>query len=86
MTMIKVADFLAVFKQHAVSLPVETIGEDHLASSSFGDVVDAIFCCDLVANTQADLALVWVSECVWLPNRHCTILTDPHLFHANQLM
>jgi hypothetical protein len=27
--------------------------------------------------------LVWVGECVWLPNRHCTILTDWNHFHAN---
>jgi hypothetical protein len=30
--------------------------------------------------------LVWVGECVWLPNQHLTILTGWRTIRANQLV
>ena len=81
--MVEVSNLLTIFKYHAIALPVETVCEDDFSSGSFRNIVDAVFRRDFVANTQTDLALVWVGECVWLPNRHCTILTDWNHFHAN---
>ena len=83
--MVKIADLLAIFKQDAIALPIKTVCKHYFAGRPFRDIVDAIFCSDFVANAQADLALVWIGECVWLPNRHCTILTDQNHFHTNQL-
>lgn len=72
--MIKVADFCSVGEQHPITKPIETVCQNHFSFGAGGDIVDAIFGCDLVADTEIDLTLVRVGEGMWLPERHVSII------------
>ena len=65
--MVKVANFGAVGKTHAVTKPVEAIGQDDLALSANGKSVHLGGEGDLVAHLQVDLALMGRCECMGLP-------------------
>jgi hypothetical protein len=74
MAMIEVAHFCTVRKKNSVAQPVEAVGQDDLAFSAFGGVVDSGFSNHFVANPQIDLTLVRVGKCVGLPKRHVSII------------
>ena len=82
--MVKVANFIAIGEQNAVTQPVEAVGQDDLALGALRGAIDVHRGDDLVANTQVDLACVWFGECVWLPNGHGSIIAPKSAWKANR--
>ena len=85
--MVQVADFGPIVKQHPVALPIEPIGEQHLALGSRDDNSISTLNVDrrthAIADPQIDLISVGSGQRVGLPNRHLPILPDERwLTHA----
>lgn len=79
--MVKVADLGAVVEQHAVAQPVESVREHDLALRARGSSVEVDDRANSVTEFQVDLAGVRSGECVWLPERHVSILADEAVNH-----
>lgn len=65
MSMIEVTDFDAIVEQHAVPLPVKTIGEQDVTLCSIGHhsnrrAIDFTRCTDAVPKLQIDLIGMWL--------------------------
>jgi hypothetical protein len=73
---VEVTQFAAIGEQHAVTLPIETVGENHFAGRARGHPVKVD--CGDHAVTDAQIDLVWVrcGKGVWLPERHVSIFAD----------
>lgn len=73
--MIEITQLDSVVEQHAVSLPLETVGEDDATLGSERYVGEVDRCGDPITDAQIDLPLVRVGECMRLPERHGLILS-----------
>ena len=76
MTVIKVAQFHPIGEQHAIALPVEPVGENHLALGSGHHVGQIHRRHHLVAQSKVDLVRVRLGEGMGLPRGHTPIM--PH--------
>ena len=72
--MVEIANLLSVDEQNSVAQPIEAIGQDDFALCSLGGAINSVLGNHFVANSQVDLALMWVGESVWLPKRHVSII------------
>ena len=76
MTVIEVTEFDSVREQHAISLPIESVGEDHLALGSGLDVGQCHGRFHAVADAEVELIGVRLGEGMGLPRGHTPIM--PH--------
>ncbi len=82
--MVEVANLVAIGEQHAIAKPVEAVSQDDLAFGALGSAIDIDRGDHLVANTQVDLAVVWLGECVGLPKGHDSIIAPKSAWKANR--
>jgi len=73
---VEISQFDAVVEQHAISLPIEAIGQGHLAGRTFDDAVEVGAGGHGVSQSEIDLSFMRTSERMWFPQRHISILTD----------
>ena len=74
--MVEIAEFHAVGEQHPITLPIETVGEDHFALGARRHVGQVDRGRHFVAQTEVELVGVRFGECMGFPRGHTPIM--PH--------